>query len=31
MAYRTWNKMDPQVQQKLLQKATYYLDNLDSL
>jgi len=31
MAYRAWNKMDPQVQQKLLQKATLYLDNLDEL
>ena len=31
MAYRTWNKMDPQVQEKLLQKATVYLDNLDAL
>ena len=31
MAYRTWNKMDAQVQEKLLQKATLYLNNLDAL
>ena len=31
MAYRTWDKMDPEVRKMLLQKATFYLDNLDSL
>lgn len=31
MAYRTWDKMDPEVKQSLLLRAEYCLSNIDSL
>jgi deoxyribodipyrimidine photolyase-related protein len=31
MAYRSWAKMDEKVQQALLQKAEYYLANIEAL
>ncbi len=31
MAYRTWAKMDAQVKQQLLQRAEFYLDNIENL
>ena len=31
MAYRSWDKMDEKVQQALLDKADYYLANIEDV
>ena len=31
MAYRLWDKMDPETQQEILDQADYYLEHLDEL